>query len=52
MPALRALLDSLLVKAGPAAGMHYMKYENATEDDIKQAIRAVRHLLRERDGDQ
>ncbi|HET6331659.1 MAG TPA: hypothetical protein VFG30_00505 [Polyangiales bacterium] len=50
LPELFQVAQRLLEQAGPSAGMHYMKFETAKEEDLRQAIRALRHLLKERDG--
>lgn len=41
---------ALLKQAGPqAAGMYFMKFEEATEAELDEMIRTLRHLLAERD---
>jgi hypothetical protein len=45
-----SMATALLEQAGPeGAGLYFMKFEEATEAELDEAIRTLRHLLAERD---
>lgn len=50
-PALGAMLQALVARAGPAAGAHFQKFERATDEEKRELIRSLQALLAERDDD-
>jgi hypothetical protein len=48
-----ATFKALVAKAPPAAvGMHFHKYESATDEELAELVRTLRHLLGEDDPDE
>jgi hypothetical protein len=48
-----AIFKALVAKAPPqAVAMHFHRYESATEDELAEMIRVLRHLLGEDDEDE
>ena len=49
---LEAIFQGLIAKAPPeAVAMHFHKYETATEEELGELIRTLRHLLGEDDSE-
>ena len=43
------MMATLIKQAGPSASVHYMKFEEATEEELAEMIRSLQHLVK--DGD-
>lgn len=43
------MMTSLIQKAGSSASVHYMKFEEATDEELAEMIRSLKHLVS--DGD-
>lgn len=46
-----SIARELLQRAGPRAGMHYMKFQEATDAELNEMIRTLRHLIEKGDAD-
>jgi hypothetical protein len=45
------VLQALLAKAPQSVAVHFHKYESASDDELGELIRALRHLLNEDEAD-
>lgn len=43
------MMATLINQAGPSASVHYMKFEEATDEELAEMIRSLEHLVK--DGD-
>lgn len=44
------VMQALLAKAPQSVAMHFLKYESASDDELAELIRSLRHLLNDDEG--